>query len=195
MVKRIKNIAVFISGKGTNAKNIISYYHNSTKIKVKFVFSTKENDDVAKFCEQYGLAFFIEKEQSKQSEKQQKLCFEQQVDWVILAGYLKQIGPELISYLSERIINLHPALLPKFGGKGMHGKNVHNAVIAAKETKSGITIHRVNEVFDEGEILLQYECSVDRNETAESLEEKIHILERNHFPEAISRIIQGESGY
>lgn len=194
-MNRIKNIAVFISGKGTNAKNIISYYHNSRNIKVKFVFSTKENDDVADFCAQYGVAFFIEKEQSKQSEKQQKLCFEHELDWVVLAGYLKQIGPELISCLAERIINLHPALLPKFGGKGMYGKNVHSAVIAAKETKSGITIHRVNEVFDEGKILLQFECSVDRNETVESLEDKIQVLERNHFPEAISRIIQGESGY
>ena len=188
-MNRIKNIAVFISGKGTNAKNIISYYHNSTKIKVKFVFSTKENDDVADFCAQYGVAFFIEKEQSKQSAKQQKLCFEHELDWVILAGYLKKITPELIEHVSQKIINIHPALLPDFGGKGMYGTHVHTAVLEANSKTSGITIHLVNEVFDQGKILMQYACEVEKNETVSSLEQKIRDLEMRYFPEAISMIV------
>ncbi len=185
-----KNIAIFISGKGSNAKNIIDYFHDSTKIKVKFVFTTGENHDFQDYCIQKGVQFFSSDEKESYTQQQITLCSTNNIDWVILAGYLKQIPVEFISRLNHKIINLHPSLLPKFGGKGMYGKNVHAAVLAEKESKSGITIHLVNEVFDQGKIMNQYECDIDLGETIASLEEKIHALEQRHFPNAILNIIE-----
>ena len=185
-----KNIAIFISGKGSNAKNIIDYFHDSTKIKVKFVFTTGENHDLQDYCIQKGVQFFSSNDKERYTKQQITLCSTNNIDWVILAGYLKKIPVEFISRLNHKIINLHPSLLPKFGGKGMYGKNVHAAVLAEKETKTGITIHLVNEVFDEGRIMNQYECVIDMGETIASLEGKINALERRYFPNAILTIIE-----
>jgi phosphoribosylglycinamide formyltransferase 1 len=194
-VKIVKNIAIFISGKGSNAKNIINYFNGSEKISVKFVFSTKENSSMAEFCLKKGIDFFISQTQTDLSIQQMELCTNQSIDWVILAGYLKKITPELIEHMSYKIINIHPALLPAFGGKGMYGKHVHTAVLEAKSLTSGITIHLVNEVFDQGKILMQYTCEVEKNETILSLEQKIRELEMCYFPEAISRIVSNEAAY
>lgn len=185
-----KNIAIFISGKGSNAKNIIDYFHDSTKIKVKFVFTTGENHDLPDYCQERGVLFFSSKEIETYTQQQITLCSTNNIDWVILAGYLKKIPVEFIRRLNQKIINIHPSLLPKFGGKGMYGKNVHAAVLAEKETKSGITIHLVNEVFDEGRIMNQYECAIDMGETIASLEGKINALEQRYFPKAILTIIE-----
>ena len=189
------NIAIFISGRGSNAKNIINYFSGSEKISVKFVFSTRENPSMAEFCLKKGIDFFISQTQTDLSIQQMELCTNQSIDWVILAGYLKKITPKLIEHLSHKIINIHPALLPDFGGKGMYGKHVHTAVLEAKALTSGITIHLVNEVFDQGKILMQYTCEVEKNETTLSLDQKIHDLEMRYFPEAISRIISNEAAY
>ena len=185
-----KNIAIFISGKGSNAKNIIDYFHDSTKISVKFVFTTGENFDLPEYCQERGVLFFSSKDTETFTQQQITLCSTYQIEWVILAGYLKKIPAEFISTLKYKIINVHPSLLPKFGGKGMYGKNVHAAVLAEKESKSGITIHLVNEVFDQGKIMNQYKCDIDFGETIASLEEKIHALEQRHFPNAILNIIE-----
>ncbi len=194
-MKTRKNTAIFISGKGSNAKNIINYFNGSEKISVKFVFSTKENTAMAEFCLKNGVRFFISQNQTALSIQQMELCTNQKIDWVILAGYLKKITPEFIEHVSQKIINIHPALLPDFGGKGMYGKHVHAAVLEAKSLTSGITIHLVNEVFDQGKILMQYTCEVEKNETVLSLEQKIHGLEMRHFPEAISMIVSNEGVY
>ncbi len=194
-MKIVKNIAIFISGKGSNAKNIINYFNGSEKISVKFVFSTKENSSMAEFCLKKGIDFFISQTQTDLSIQQMELCTNQSIDWVILAGYLKKITPELIEHMSYKIINIHPALLPAFGGKGMYGKHVHTAVLEAKSLTSGITINLVNEVFDQGKILMQYTCEVEKNETILSLEQKIRELEMCYFPEAISRIVSNEAAY
>jgi len=194
-VKTIKNIAIFISGKGSNAKNIIDYFNGSEKTNVKFVFSTKENPSMAEFCLKKDIGFFISKNQIDISKQQMELCTNQHIDWVILAGYLKKITPELIEHVSQKIINIHPALLPDFGGKGMYGKYVHAAVLDAKSKISGITIHLVNEVFDQGKILMQYTCEVEKDETVSSLEQKIRDLEMLYFPEAISMIVSNEGAY
>lgn len=188
-MKTTSNIAIFISGKGSNAKNIIDYFNGSEKINVKFVFSTKENPSMAEFCLEKDIEFFISQNQTDLSIQQMGLCTNHNIDWVILAGYLKKITPELIEHVSHKIINIHPALLPDFGGKGMYGKHVHTAVLEAKSLTSGITIHLVNEVFDQGKILMQYTCEVEKNETVLSLEQKIRDLEMRYFPEAISRIV------
>ena len=194
-MKTIKNIAIFISGKGSNAKNIIDYFNGSEKISVKFVFSTKENSSMAEFCLKKDIDFFISQTQTGLSIQQMELCTNQSIDWIILAGYLKKITPELIDHMSYKIINIHPALLPDFGGKGMYGKHVHTAVLAAKSLTSGITIHLVNAVFDQGKILMQYTCEVEKKETVLSLEQKIHDLEMRYFPEAISMIVSNEGSY
>ncbi|MEY4860387.1 MAG: hypothetical protein RL059_86 [Bacteroidota bacterium] len=194
-MKTIKNIAIFISGKGSNAKNIIDYFNGSEKINVKFVFSTKENPSMAEFCLKKGIGFFISQNQTDLSTQQMELCTNHNIDWVILAGYLKKITPELIEHVSQKIINIHPALLPDFGGKGMYGTHVHAAVLEANSKTSGITIHLVNEVFDQGKILMQYTCEVEKNETVSSLEQKIRELEMRYFPEAISRIVSNEAAY
>jgi phosphoribosylglycinamide formyltransferase-1 len=194
-VKTIKNIAIFISGKGSNAKNIIDYFNGSEKTNVKFVFSTKENPSMAEFCLKKGIGFFISQNQTDLSTQQMELCTNHNIDWVILAGYLKKITPELIEHVSQKIINIHPALLPDFGGKGMYGTHVHAAVLEANSKTSGITIHLVNEVFDQGKILMQYTCEVEKNETVSSLEQKIRGLEMRYFPEAISIIVSNEGAY
>jgi phosphoribosylglycinamide formyltransferase-1 len=194
-VKTIKNIAIFISGKGSNAKNIIDYFNGSEKTNVKFVFSTKENPSMAEFCLKKGIGFFISQNQTDLSTQQMELCTNHNIDWVILAGYLKKITPELIEHVSQKIINIHPALLPDFGGKGMYGTHVHAAVLEANSKTSGITIHLVNEVFDQGKILMQYTCEVEKNETVSSLEQKIRELEMRYFPEAISIIVSNEGAY
>lgn len=190
-----KNIAIFISGKGSNAQNIINYFNCSEIISVKFVFSTKENPSMAEFCLKKGIGFFITQNQSDLTTQQMELCTNQYVDWVILAGYLKKITPELIDHLSHKIINIHPALLPNFGGKGMYGRHVYAAVLNAKSKASGITIHLVNEVFDQGKILIQYTCEIEKNETILTLEQKIRELEMRYFPEAISMIVSNEGVY
>jgi len=194
-VKTRKNIAIFISGKGSNAKNIINYFSGSEKTCVKFVFSTKENPAMAEFCLINRIMFFLSQNQTDPSTQQIELCTNHKIEWVILAGYLKKITPELIEHVSHKIINIHPALLPDFGGKGMYGTHVHAAVLEAKSLTSGITIHLVNEVFDQGKILMQYTCKVEKNETVSSLEQKIRDLEIRYFPEAISRIVSNEGAY
>lgn len=194
-MKTIKNIAIFISGKGSNAKNIIDYFSGSEEINVKFVFSTKENPTMAEFCLKKDIEFFISQNQTDLSIQQMELCTNQQIDWVILAGYLKKITSELIEHVSQKIINIHPSLLPDFGGKGMYGTHVHSAVLEAKSLRSGITIHLVNEVFDQGKILMQYTCEVEKNETVLSLEQKIRDLEMRYFPDAISIIVSNEGAY
>ena len=194
-MKTIKNIAIFISGKGSNAKNIIDYFSGSEEINVKFVFSTKENPTMAEFCLKKDIEFFISQNQTDLSIQQMELCTNQQIDWVILAGYLKKITSELIEHVSQKIINIHPSLLPDFGGKGMYGTHVHSAVLEAKSLRSGITIHLVNEVFDQGKILMQYTCEVEKNETVLSLEQKIRDLEMRYFPDAISILVSNEGAY
>jgi phosphoribosylglycinamide formyltransferase-1 len=150
---------------------------------------------MAEFCLKKGIGFFITQNQTDLSTQQMELCTSHNIDWVILAGYLKIITPELIEHVFQKIINIHPSLLPDFGGKGMYGTHVHAAVLEANSKTSGITIHLVNEVFDQGKILMQYTCEVEKNETVSSLEQKIRDLEMRYFPEAISIIVSNEGAY
>lgn len=185
-----KNLAIFISGRGSNAKNIVHFFHGSSDVKVQFVFSSKENIEMATFCSLHETDFFSSANQVDPDVLQIELCLKHNIDWIVLAGYLKKVSTELIKCVDFKIINLHPSLLPKFGGQGMYGKNVHEAVIANKETSSGITIHLVSDAFDEGRILKQYTCEIQENETVFSLENKIHALEQHYFPSTIAAIIK-----
>lgn len=185
-----KNIAIFASGEGTNAQRIIDYFKNSEKVKVALVVSNKDTANVlnrakAASIETYLLnrADFVEKDTTIQFLKSKN------IDLIVLAGFLWMIPENLVKAFPNKIINIHPALLPKFGGKGMYGMNVHRAVIEAKEKQSGISIHFVNEHYDEGEIISQHTCIVSENDTPESLAIKIHELEYEFFPKAIEKVL------
>ena len=181
------NLAIFASGSGTNAENIIKYFDSHASIHVKQVLSNKENAGVHLRAERLGVpSSTFSREEYEDSSFLSSLV---DIDYIVLAGFLWLIPQYLVKAFPGKIINIHPALLPNFGGKGMYGNHVHQAVIDAGETTSGITIHLVNEEYDKGEILFQASCSVEKADTAESLAAKIHALEYEHFPRVIEEYI------
>ena len=195
MKHKIK-VAIFISGKGTNALNLMHYFSNNSTQEIALVFSTRQNEEIALACETFGVNFFEHKtEMGNWSDLALSVCKSHDIDFIVLAGFLKKVTPQIIQAFPDRIINLHPSLLPKFGGKGMYGKYVHEAVIASKEKKSGITIHFVNENFDEGKIIAQFETTVTENDDASSLAKKINALEMENLPIVLSNLISKNSAY
>lgn len=189
------NVAVFASGEGTNAENLFRYFSSSTTVKIKVVVTNNENAGIVKRAEAYKKNIQIISKTALYNYTDQIIDFLQteKVDFIVLAGFLLKIPEALIKAFPRRIINIHPALLPKFGGKGMYGMNVHTAVIEAKETESGITVHYVNEEYDEGEHIFQAKCIIDENESPESLAKKIHELEYSCFPKAVEMAIKSLS--
>lgn len=186
----MKNIAIFASGEGTNAQNIIDYFKNSKQVKIALVVSNKKEANVVKRAQiQQIPTLIIDKTSFYSSNAIVKYLQDAKIDLIVLAGFLWMVPENLIRAFPEKIINIHPALLPKFGGKGMYGMNVHKAVIDSKERESGISIHFVNEHYDEGKIISQHKCAIDENETPESLAEKIHQLEYGFFPLAIELVL------
>ena len=195
MKHKIK-VAIFISGKGTNALNLMHYFSNNSTQEIALVFSTRQNEEIALACETFGVNFFEHKtEMGDWSDLALSVCKSHDIDFIVLAGLLKKVTPHIIQAFPDRIINLHPSLLPKFGGKGMYGKYVHEAVIASKEKKSGITIHFVNENFDEGKIIAQFETTVTENDDASSLAKKINALEMENLPIVLNNLISKNSAY
>lgn len=187
---KTNKLAVFISGKGTNALNLISFFKNSKSTSIDLVFSTKENNILEKTCAERKIAFHFSDKKGEELELEQtQFLHLYQITFIVLAGYLKKISKSLIELYPNQIINLHPSLLPKHGGKGMYGKYVHQAVLDAKETYSGITIHYVNDAFDEGQIIAQFSIALSCNETPESLNLKIRGLEKKHFGAVIAQIL------
>ena len=186
----MKNIAIFASGEGTNAQKIINYFSRSESIRVALVVSNKPNANVLNRAKDAGVPTLLIDRQtfynSNQTIEQLNLA---KIDFIVLAGFLWLIPESLVKAFPNKIINIHPALLPKFGGKGMYGMIVHEAVIEAKEKKSGITIHFVNEKYDEGKIISQHSCKIDEHDTAELLAQKIHHLEYEFFPKAIEDVV------
>ncbi|MEQ9466900.1 MAG: phosphoribosylglycinamide formyltransferase [Ekhidna sp.] len=181
------NLAIFASGSGTNAENIAKYFEERETVQVKEIFSNKKDAGVHSRAEKLGIpSSTFSKEQFQDSSFIKRL---EDIDYIILAGFLWLVPPYLIKAFPNRIINIHPALLPKFGGKGMYGDKVHTAVIEKREKESGITIHLVNEEYDKGEILFQATCKVDEKDTPDSLAKKIHALEYEHFPRVIEEYI------
>lgn len=187
----IINAAVFASGEGSNAENLFVHFANDPRIKFKIVVCNNEKAGVIKRAEQYRKTVQIISKAALENYTEQIIEFlkVEQVNLIILAGFLLKIPPAFIKAFPDQIINLHPSLLPKFGGKGMYGMNVHQAVIAAGETESGITVHYVNEEYDKGAIILQEKCTVLREDTAETLAKKIHSLEWKFLPLAVEQLI------
>ncbi len=179
------NLVLFISGRGSNARNIAHYFNKHEYISVTGIISSSENSEIKEFCNKNKM--FYAQNTPWDEQKAIHLLDNQACDLIILAGFLKKISAVLISKYPDRILNIHPSLLPKFGGVGMYGRRIHEEVHAKQESETGITIHLVNERYDEGRILEQYRCSINPLETVEQIEDKIHSLEYQFFPSAIER--------
>lgn len=186
----MKNIAIFASGKGTNAQIIIEYFKNHSTINVVLVVTNNPSAGVLKVAhENKIISAIINKDSLNKEEVLMKLLNAQKIDLIVLAGFLQLIPSFLLQNFPKRIINIHPALLPKHGGKGMYGIKVHEAVLANKEKETGITIHYVNEVYDDGEILLQKNVAVTPDDTPETLSVKVQQLEHEWFVKAIEGVL------
>ncbi len=179
-------IAIFASGSGSNAENIIEFFKDKEDYEINIILTNKSDAGVITRANRLNIPILIfNKHVFTKTDYIPELLENQGIDWLILAGFLWLIPKNLIETFPERIINIHPALLPNYGGKGMWGHHVHEAVVKNKETKTGITIHYINENYDEGEVIFQAECEVLTSDTAEDVAAKIHELEMKHFPEVI----------
>ena len=183
-----KKIVIFISGKGSNAKNLINYFSDNKELIISHVFSNNKHSDLNSYLLNTKIQYFLfdEKEISgKVFDELKKI----NPKLIILAGFLKKIPPSYLSFFKNKIINIHPSLLPKYGGKGMYGSNIHKKVIQNKESESGITIHYVSKEDDAGKIIFQKKIKVDKNDTPKKLEEKIHKLEYEYFPKIVESLL------
>ncbi|WP_300433777.1 phosphoribosylglycinamide formyltransferase [Christiangramia sp.] len=186
-----KKIVIFASGSGTNAENIIKYFQKTKNIEVAAVLSNRRSAGALKRAHDLNVkALLFDKEAFYQTNDVFNILKDINPDLIVLAGFLWLLPANIIKEFPDRIINIHPALLPKYGGKGMYGSKVHEAVIGKKDKESGITIHYVNEKYDEGNIIFQATTPIEDNDTAESLAEKIHDLEYKHFPEVIQQLLE-----
>ena len=189
----MKKIVIFASGSGTNAENIIKYFANKDCATVVSVFTNNSNAKVIERASDLKISseIFSKNElfEDKVLEKLKKI----DPDLIVLAGFLLKLPPSIIENYPNKIINIHPALLPKYGGKGMYGMNVHKAVVENQEKESGITIHYVNENYDEGNIIFQESFPLSGKETADDVAHKIHELEHQYFPEVIAGILTRNS--
>lgn len=187
----MKSLAIFASGGGSNALKIIEYFDYHASIKVACIFTNNPQAGVIQIADFYDIPCEVITKKQLQDAAFMRCHLENyNIDYIILAGFLLLIPPYLINAFPDRIINIHPALLPKYGGKGMHGMNVHKAVVAAKEKSSGPTIHLVNEEYDKGRILAQYEYLLHGDETPEALAAEVLKLEHLHYAPTIERYIQ-----
>ena len=186
------NAAIFASGEGTNAENLFTYFANDPRIKIKLVVTNKDDAGIVARAEKHKKNVQIVSKAALENYTDQLIEFlkVENIDLIILAGFLLKIPEAFIKAFPNKIINLHPALLPKYGGKGMYGMNVHKAVLENKELESGITIHYVNEEYDKGKIIVQASAKIDPEETAESLAKKIQQLEFEHLPKAVESFLQ-----
>lgn len=188
--KKVKSIAIFASGAGSNAQQIINRFRNSEHIKVSLIVCNKEMAGVKFIAEKERIPFLlINKDRFLKGDAYLPELEARNISYIILAGFLWKIPEELIKHFPNKILNIHPALLPKYGGIGMYGHFVHEAVLAAGDKESGITIHVVDEQYDHGQTIFQATCPVDTNETPDSLAQKVHALEHKHFPEVVEKFL------
>ena len=187
----MKRVAVFASGSGSNAQNIIEYFSKNREIVVDSLWSNNENAYALIRAERLGIeTFTFGKDAFYKSREILEQLSDRKIDMIVLSGFLWLVPKSLIGEFT--IINIHPALLPKYGGKGMYGSKVHEEVIKNKEKESGITVHYVNDRYDEGNIIFQATCAIDSSDTPDSLAEKVHQLEYEHFPRVIEEVLMTE---
>jgi phosphoribosylglycinamide formyltransferase 1 len=185
-----KNIVLFASGAGSNAKQIINYFQGSEKARVALVVCNKPGAGVIEVAEQAGIPLLmIEKDRFFNGDGYTQELQAVSADLLVLAGFLWKIPQTLIDAFPRGIINIHPALLPKFGGKGMYGQYVHQSVINSGEVESGITIHYVDEHYDNGDIIFQTGCPILPGDSPETLAQRIHLLEHMHYPRVVDEVI------
>lgn len=181
-------LAIFASGSGSNAEAIINYFQNHSTVEVGAVVSNKADAFVLARVKKFNmLTKVFDKNQFRESDLVIKWLEEQRITHIVLAGFLLLIPEKLIHAFPDKVINIHPSLLPKFGGRGMYGMNVHKAVVAAKESESGPTIHLVNAHYDEGKILAQFKCAISPADDAHAVAEKVLKLEHEHYPREIEK--------
>lgn len=183
-------IAIFASGQGSNARRLIDYFKGHEEIEVNCIVCNRKEAGVYRVGEELGIdAIYFSKSEIEHAHILFKTLEEREVNWIVLAGFLLKVPEELIKKYPNRIVNIHPSLLPKFGGKGMYGDHVHKAVIESNEEKSGISIHFVDENYDSGSMIKQFDFALSKNETVSSLKLKIQQLEHEHFPKVIEGVI------
>jgi phosphoribosylglycinamide formyltransferase-1 len=185
------NIALFASGAGSNAQKIIDHFRHHAFIKIALIVCNKPGAGVLTIAQNEHIpSLLIEKEQFFRGNAYVDELKQQGIDFIVLAGFLWKVPTAIIQAFPQHIINIHPALLPNYGGKGMYGRFVHEAVIEAKEKESGISIHYVDELYDHGQLIFQARCTIDSNDTPDTLAQKIHALEHAHYPLIVEKVIQ-----
>lgn len=184
------HIAIFASGAGSNAQKIIEHFRNSSLARIALVACNKPEAGVLKIAQENNIpAIITEKEKFFRGDGYTDELRKRNIDFIVLAGFLWKIPATLLAAYQRRIVNIHPALLPNYGGKGMYGNYVHEAVLSAREKESGITIHYVDEHYDNGDIILQVKCPILENDSAESLAHRIHALEHANYPVIIEELV------
>jgi phosphoribosylglycinamide formyltransferase-1 len=187
-----KNIAIFASGGGSNAEVIIEHFKNSDVAQIALIVTNNANAFVIERAKNHSIPCFLHLKEDVENGVLVAKMAEYEIEFIVLAGYLKRIHPDLIANFPNKIVNIHPALLPKFGGKGMYGMNVHQAVVDQKESETGITIHYVNENYDEGAIICQKTVGISDKDSPEQVAKKVHALEYEHFPQVIESLLISE---
>jgi phosphoribosylglycinamide formyltransferase-1 len=189
----IKKIALFASGSGSNAENIIRYFQNNPEIQIPIIVSNKSDAYIHERAKNLHVPSVTIPKSGFENGEVLQLLKDYQIDFIVLAGFLLKIPENLIVAYPNKIINIHPALLPKYGGKGMYGHYVHEAVVANKEKESGITIHYVNENYDEGKHIFQAKCEILPADSADDVAEKVHQLEYKYLPEVIDKVLREDT--
>ncbi|WP_296381850.1 phosphoribosylglycinamide formyltransferase [Winogradskyella sp.] len=186
----MKRIVIFASGSGSNAENLIKFFHNRENASVIQVLTNNPHAKVLDRCKKLNVsALSFNRMAFSKSKDVLNILKATQPDIIVLAGFLWKFPEFILKHFPNKVVNIHPALLPNYGGKGMYGMNVHRAVVENKETETGITIHYVNENYDEGAIIFQAKCNVLPTNSAEDIAEKIHLLEMEHFPKIVDQLI------
>ncbi len=187
----MKRVVIFASGSGSNAENLIKFFHNNDNVSVIQVLTNNPHAKVLDRCKRLKVsALSFNRIAFSKSNDVLNILKTTNPDLIVLAGFLWKFPEFILNEFPNKVINVHPALLPKFGGKGMYGMHVHEAVVANNETETGITIHYVNENYDEGAIIFQAKCLVSSNDTAEDVATKIHELEMEHFPKVVEDLLK-----
>lgn len=187
----MKKIAIFASGSGSNAENIANYFEGKNLVEISLILTNNPSAFVIERAKKMEIPCFVfSKTDFAETDFVLNELLKAGVDWIVLAGFLLKVPQNLLTAFEGRIVNIHPALLPKFGGKGMYGDRVHQAVVDSGETESGITVHYVNEHYDEGAIIFQAKCTVAPEDTADEVAAKVHALEYEYFPKAIEQLIK-----
>ena len=184
-----KNIAIFASGGGSNAEAIINYFKPSSKGEIALIVTNNADAGVISRAENHDIPFYILEKGELEAQEFSEILEALDIHFIVLAGFLKKIPTDIISAYPNKIVNIHPALLPKFGGKGMYGMHVHKAVVEANEKESGLTIHYVNEHYDEGAIIEQHKVELDGQESAEEVARKVLALEHKYYPPCIESLL------